>query len=356
LNLKDEYNKAFVESLANRLSTEASSFDKDSFVNGIINKSWEERELKDRVRHIAQTIYSHLDTDFADQIEILKKVAPHYNGLPAFVFPDFVEQFGLEDFKTSKEAMEIFTQQSTAEFAIRPFIEKYKDQAMSQILIWSKSKNHHLRRLASEGTRPRLPWASPLREFIKNPKPSLPILENLKNDDSEYVRKSVNDISKDHPELVLKLAKSWYGNSTNTDWIVKHGLRTLLKRGDKNALAIFGLNDSTGISTSPIVLSDESIKIGHFIHFAFEVINTTSKERAIRLEYRIDFVKANGSLSGKIFQLSEFNLKAKSKKSFKRKQWFKQLTTRIHYPGKHRITLIVNGDPKTDVTLNLLNH
>ncbi|MDG1475827.1 MAG: DNA alkylation repair protein [Vicingaceae bacterium] len=357
MNLKDEYNKAFIEELSRKLKFVSTDFDTNSFNQSIINSDWEHRELKDRMRFITTNINTHLNFSYPKQIKILSKVVADYRGLKGMVFPDFVQVYGLNDLNTSLKAMELFTQYSTAEFAIRPFIEKYPKETMLQMLAWSTYKNEHLRRLASEGCRPRLPWASPLRNFIANPNPALPILENLKNDSSLYVRKSVanhlNDISKDHPNLVLKMTKSWYGEKTHTNWIVKHALRTLLKKGDKKALAIFGLDNSKNLETTNLTLSQNNIKIGEYIHFEFDVLNNSKKTRNIRLEYKIAFVKANGSASNKVFQLSEFSLKANNQKHFKRKQWFKELTTRKHYPGEHKITLVINGDEKSKIGLIL---
>jgi len=359
MNLKDEYNKVFVEDLATKLSTEVSFFDANSFIKSIINKNWETKELKERMRHVTEKIHSHLDVKYPKQIKILSKIVSNYGGLKGMVFPDFVQVYGLDDLNTSLKAMELFTQYSTAEFAIRPFIEKYPNETMQQMLAWSKHKNEHLRRLSSEGCRPRLPWASPLRNFIADPVSVLPILENLKNDEALYVRKSVanhiNDISKDHPNLVLELTKKWHGKTKNTDWIVKHALRTLLKKGDKKALAIFGLDDSTSLETSNLTLSRNEIKIGDFIHFEFDVTNNSKQTRNIRLEYKVAFVKANGSTSDKVFQISEFSLTPNKQKHFKRKQWFKELTTRKHYTGKHQITLVINGDEKSGIGLMLNN-
>ena len=359
MKLKDEYNEAFVVDLADKIYSKASSFNTTSFIKSIINTSWKKKELKERVRWISENINSHLQFSYPEQLVILKEIAPNYDGLKGLIFPDFVQMFGLHDLKTSLTALELFTQYSTAEFAIRPFIEKNPKATMQQLRDWSLHKNHHLRRLASEGSRPRLPWATPLRNFVLNPEPTLPILEQLITDESEYVRKSVanhlNDISKNHPDLVLQLAKKWYGNSKNSNWILKHGLRTLLKKGNKKALAIFGLANSSEIWIENLKLSNYKIKIGDFIFFEFNVINLSENTRNIRLEYKIDFVKANGSTSKKVFQISEFILKPKSSKKFIRKQNFKELTTRKHYSGEHKITLYVNGEEKSNVTLTLVN-
>lgn len=225
------------------------------------------------------------------------------------------------------------------------------------MVLWSTHENHHLRRLASEGCRLRLPWAPKLSGLITNPIPTLPILEQLKNDASLYVRKSVathiNDISKDHPKLVLSLTEKWYGEKPHINWIVKHALRTLLKKEDKKGLVIFGLDDSKNIEPSNLVLSGNILKIGEFIHFEFDLSNNSEQNRNIRLEYKIAFVKANGSTSNKVFQVSEFALKTNAKKYFKRNQWFKELSTRNHYPREHKITLVINGDEKDNITLEL---
>ena len=211
MNLKDEYNRNFIEKLANELKLHNSSFNKNSFIKSIINKDWENRELKDRMRFVTENIHSHLNLPYPKQIETLSKIVHQFRGLQGMIFPDFVQIYGLTDLNISLQAIELFTQYSTAEFAIRPFIEKYPKETLQQLKNWSLHKNDHLRRLTSEGSRPKLPWAPVLQEFIQNPTPCLPILENLKNDESLYVRKSVanhlNDISKNQSELVLEIAK-----------------------------------------------------------------------------------------------------------------------------------------------------
>lgn len=350
MNLKDEYNKEFVAKLANDIGFLIPSFNSDKFVKAIINKAWERKELKERMRYVTSMLNDFLPFNFKKQVELLLKVAPNYRGLQGMVFPDFVQVYGINDFNTSISALELLTQYSTSEFAIRPFIETYPNEAVQQILVWTKSENFHVRRLASEGCRPKLPWAPPLRQFIANPTPVIPILERLKNDETEYVRKSVanhlNDISKTQPELVLELANKWIGVSKNTDWIVKHGLRTLLKKGDKRALAIFKLDDASGLEVKFLSFKEDSIKIGDDLFFSFEISNQSNQERSIRLEYKIAYVKANGMSSKKIFKISEFTLGKKESKTFTRKQRFTDFTTRKHYPGEHVVIIVVNGEEK----------
>ncbi|MBV6485495.1 MAG: putative protein YhaZ [Flavobacteriales bacterium] len=350
MNLKEYFNKEFISRLADEFFFVHKPFNKKAFVNEIISGDWTNLELKERMRLITNKMHDFLPFDYVKQIQLLKQVAPKFSGIQGFVFPDFVQVYGLADFKTSIKALEFLTEFSTSEFAVRPFIEKYPNESIQQLMDWSKSENHHVRRLSSEGSRPKLPWAPPLREFIKNPKPVLPILENLKNDESLYVRKSVanhlNDISKNHPELVLEIAKKWYGKSKNTDWIVKQALRTLLKKGNKEALAIFGTSNADKIKVDDLKLSNNKLKIGEGFTFTFELQNTDKTNLTLRLEYIIHFMKSNGTTSPKIFKISETVLPAQTKKQLVRKHQFANLTTRKHYAGKHQLAIVVNGDVK----------
>ena len=138
MNLKEEYNRAFVEDLATKLSAKASSFQPDAFIKAIFNNNWNSKELKERMRCVTENIHGHLPVIYPKQIEALSSVVHHYNGLTGMVFPDFVQVYGLDDFRTSIKAMELFTQHSTAEFAIRPFIELFPKETMQQLLDWIK--------------------------------------------------------------------------------------------------------------------------------------------------------------------------------------------------------------------------
>lgn len=358
MNLKEEFNKEFISRLADEFFLVDSLFQKKQFVDELINNDWELLELKQRMRKITQTLSTYLPYAYLKQLEILKKIAPKFSGIQGFIFPDFVQIYGLDDYKTSIQALEVLTEYSTSEFAVRPFIEKFPKEILSQLVAWGKSKNHHVRRLASEGSRPKLPWAPPLREFIRNPTPVLPILQQLKNDDSLYVRKSVanhlNDISKNHPELVLDICKSWYGKTKNTDWIVKHALRTLLKKGDKNALEIFGTHEAKNIEIEEFYLSKNELKIREEFTFTFNIVNNNKTDETIRLEYIIHFAKSNGSTSPKIFKISENVLKSDNTKAITRKHKFADLSTRKHYVGKHQFSIVVNGDVRKVVDFELV--
>ena len=345
--LKNMYNHESLRKLALDIHAVYPSFQVDAFLNSTMDETWDDLELKTRGRQISTNMGKYLPVNYREAIGILDQVVANCTGFIGIIFPDFVEVFGQDgkDRDFSINALERYTVYSSSEFAVRPFIINHEEHMMKQMYDWSKHENEHIRRLASEGCRPALPWAQSLPKYKKDPTPILPILEQLKADPSLYVRKSVannlNDISKTHPDLVAKLAKEWYGKHEHTDWIVKHGCRTLLKKGNRDVLAIFGFHDATSINVDDFVLGATSISLGEEITFSFAIL--TKEATKVRLEYGIDFVKANGKRNRKIFQISETSLEANERKSYVKKHSFADLSTRKHYSGIHSITLIVNG-------------
>jgi len=294
---KNVFNREFVDSLSRELSIVYPSFNSHEFIISVLSEDWEERELKDRMNHISQLLGRYLPTDFEEAIKILKSVSVHFNGLAHMIFPAFVEIYGMDQFEISVDALENFTCLSSSEFSVRPFIVKYPDKMMSQMYHWAESDNHHIRRLASEGCRPRLPWAMALPAFKKDPSPILPILEKLKNDESEYVRRSVannlNDIAKDHKELVKAIAQEWIGKSKNTDKLIKHGCRTLLKQGDSEMLSLFGFTNPDHIKLKDLEVQ-KSVQMEESLTFSFVLVTEEAKLGKVRLEYAVGFMKKNG--------------------------------------------------------------
>ena len=360
--LKNIYSRSFIESFAAVLKKAYPKLDEKRFIELIFDKEWEARELKQRMRHIAEALHKVLPAEFAKAtdviiscIELLKKAKKGEMNFEYMFFPDFVEVYGLNDYKTSIAAFEKITQFTSAEFAVRPFLIKYPEKMQAQMLAWSKHPHAMVRRLASEGFRPRLPWAMAVPYLKKDPSIVLPVLGNLKNDPSETVRRSVannlNDIAKDHPDVVMEIAGKWYGKSVETDKLIRHGCRTLLKRGNTDALAHFGFADTKGMSIDRLATDKKKIKIGDDILFSFNV--SIAKPVKLRVEYAIDFVKANGKTSRKVFKMSEGEYR-KGIHSFNRKQSFRDFTTRKHYPGKHTISILLNGKERSSVEFVLV--
>lgn len=343
--LKNVYTKEYIKNLVFKIKENYKKFDENNFINSIFDNTWQNLELKARMRHIAITLNKYLPLQYTKQLEILKEVSKEFSSFEAMFFQDFVEVYGLDDFESSMKALEIFTQDSSSEFAIRQFILKYEDKTMNQMKVWAQSSNEHLRRLSSEGCRPRLPWAIALQKFKKDPTKVLEIIELLKNDKSLYVRKSVannlNDISKDNPHLVIDFVKTNLGVSKELDWICKHASRTLLKKADKQILKLFDFNKSHHINITNLSY-DSIVKIDGHLNFSFE-LTALEDLGNIRVEYAIDYLKSNGVHKKKVFMISQNEIKSSSKK-FTKKQSFKNMTTRKHYLGIHYISILLNGE------------
>ena len=363
--LKDLYSPEFYDNFLNAFQKVSPNIDRKAFLALIFDESWEQRELKDRMRHTAQVLHQFMPTTFKKASQLLKKLvkALEKEGIKEasveYMFlPDYLELYGLEDCAISIKAMEWLTPFTSCEFAIRPFIIRYPEVLIPQLLEWSKHKNHHVRRLASEGCRPRLPWAMALPALKKDPQAILPILENLKNDPTEYVRKSVannlNDISKDHPERVLTIGENWKNQSKETDWIIKHSCRTLLKKGNKRAMRLFGYSKTNQLELKQFAVQNNQVKIGGALNFSFQIANKAKTKALLRIEYGIDYLRANGSLSRKVFKITERELAAGANLEMERKQSFRIITTKTFYPGQHRVALIVNGDELECLDFNLL--
>ncbi|HBY2624885.1 TPA: DNA alkylation repair protein [Clostridioides difficile] len=332
------------------------SFKVDEFIKSTMDETRNNLELKARCRKISMSLGMYLPEDYKEALSILEKSVTGFYF--AFFFPDFVEVYGQDDvnWDLSISALERNTKYWSSEFAVRAFIIKDEERMMAQMRKWSKHKNEHVRRLASEGCRPQLPWGQAISKFKKDPTPVLPILEQLKTDTSTYVQKSVtnnlNDISKTHPDLVISIAKDWYGKNKPTNWIVKHGCRTLLKKGNRDVLALFGYDDTTSINIQDFTLETTSISIGENLTFSFKIL--AKKATKTRLEYGIDYVKSNGKRNRKIFKISEVSLKENEKKSYMKKHSFADVSVRKHYPGIHSITtIIINGVEKGKLDFEL---
>lgn len=349
--LKNRYNYNSLHDLAWRMRTVYGQFQVDDFINEVMDETWAGLELKARMRRISTKLGEYLPSDYKQALDIIDKVVAGYpagfNDFTLMYFPDFIEVYGQDEchWELSVAALAGYTPLSSSEFAVRPFIIKHEERMMEQMLVWTRHENEHIRRLASEGCRPQLPWGQAMTGFKKDPTPVLGVLEQLKADPSLYVRKSVannlNDISKTHPELVTQIAKAWYGKNQHTDWIVKHGCRTLLKKGNRDVLDIFGFADADCVHIEGFTLSAAAIEFGDDISFSFSI--EAKKAAKIRLEYGVDYVKANGQRSRKIFQISEIFLEANGKKDYVKKHSFANFSTRKHYSGLHAVTLIVNG-------------
>ena len=345
--LKNLYDENYINILANNINNHYVDFNKNNFMTSVFDNEWQNKELKKRMRHISNVLKLFLPNEYKKSIYILKNTFINMNSkysLENMIFQDFVEVYGLEYFEISIDALEYFTINSSSEFAIRQFILKYPDRTIAKMKLWARDKNEQIRRLSCEGCRPRLPWAIALIKYKKEPKEILSILEILKDDESLYVRRSVanslNDISKDNPQIIRDIAKNWIGIDKNRDWILKHGCRTLLKNGDTKILEIFGFKADSNISICNFVLN-KSVKMGRDLKFSFLLKSVKSLGR-IRVEYSISFLRLNNKYSKKVFKISE-GLCNKNSKSISKYYSFRPISTRKYYKGLHKLNIIVNG-------------
>ena len=332
-------------------------FQSEAFVSTVCDKQWPDRELKEKMRHTTASLHQFLPKDYKKAVDILVAIVPKVTGFEAIVLPDYVEVYGQDHWDISLPALGELTKCGSSEFGIRPFLNKDLETTMKYMLNWADNEDFKVRRFASEGCRPRLPWAAGVPALKKDPSFILPILEKLKDDPEEFVRKSVannlNDISKDHPETVLDICERWQGNSKNTDWIIKHACRTLLKQGNKRAMLLFGFANPELMEIEKLNLSTISPKIGDDISFSFELNLNIKEKQKVRLEYIVHFVKANGKTSPKVFQIKEVVL-APGKHAVTKKHSLRNMSTRKHYPGEHSIEVVINGEKKASATFNLL--
>jgi len=339
---KNIYNEKEIIRLSDEIKILYPDFQQKQFVDSLINKTWEQKELKERMRAISLTLGEFLPHEYGEALDILKEVQGKFNGLFHLVFPDFVEVYGLEYYERSIEALKFFTANCSSEFAVRPFLIKYPD-FIEVFKEWAKDESEHIRRLSSEGCRPRLPWGMALSQFKQDPSKVLEVLELLKDDKSEYVRKSVannlNDISKDNPKIVKEVFQKWYGKSKNTDWIIKHGARSLLKAGDSDVLKLFGYS-SKDIEVSNLEVTT-SIKLNGYLDFSFKIFSKKALGK-LRIEYKLGFLRQKGKLNYKIFKISEREIKEKEL-TIKKSHHFKEVTTRKYYKGIHTLSVVVNG-------------
>ncbi|MBO9564449.1 MAG: DNA alkylation repair protein [Niastella sp.] len=350
---KNIYNDTFFNGFTAVLKKTLTGFDKKRFLKKVYDDAWEGRELKQRMKHIALVMHEFMPAKYDQATEKIRDIITALRkngvngGLEYMIFTEYIDNFGIDHYDTSMEAFEFITQFISCEFAIRPFILRYPQKTMKQMLLWSKHESLHVRRFASEGCRPRLPWSMALPFLKKDPSPILPILENLKDDPSEFVRKSVannlNDIVKDNPDVVLDIVKRWQGHSPRTDWIIKHGSRTLLRKAHPQAMRIFGLAVADKIVVDKLKLETNSINIGDAMNFSFTLTNTSAKPIKLRVEYGIDYMKSNGKANRKLFKITENTYQPGQVYTFKRNQSFRNLTTRKHYAGQHALSIVING-------------
>lgn len=354
--LKEQYGEAIPQNIASMLKKAYHAFDTTAFVDGCL-RGYQQLELTARARHISAQMRIYLPEDFAQSCDIITQSLPeplantNEFGMGPFIYLPHVfyaAEYGLNDFENAMRLQYELTQRFTAEFSIRAFIQAHPDKTLERLNQWCTDPSPHVRRLVSEGTRTRLPWASRLPEFQQDPTPVFALLEKLKDDESLYVRRSVannlNDIYKDNPLAVKERAKTWLqGADKNRRWLINHALRSAVKAGDKQALEILGFNKPENVDIGKSEIKPSTPRLGEAVEIGCTITNCQQHAQPLMIDAKVYFVKANGQTSAKVFKLKKVELSANQTVTIRKKIALKQLTTRMHYPGKHDVSVILNG-------------
>lgn len=344
--LKDWFDEARHRSIARELAQLAPKFDAKTFLKLVLD-GLEERTLMERLHQCAVATDAALPGSFQQKVRVLQKLAPKLGHEFVTIFlGDFVATFGREDFEFSMEALRFFTVFGSSEFAVRPFIVADQARALKTLLQWTKDVDEKVRRLASEGSRPRLPWGMRLQALVRDPAPTIAILEALKDDESLFVRRSVanhlNDITKDHPEFVLQLLEGWELERAHLHWIAKQACRTLIKRGHPRALKLFGFGKKAEV-TATLQASPQRLTLGERLTLTAVITSTSRQSQRLAVDYVIHYMKARGVSAEKVFKWTEVDLPARGTLELSKSQVIRDFTTRKHHPGRHRVELQING-------------
>lgn len=349
---KNWINESVVQTIANEIAKNHKAFDKKSFEK--VSNELSSLELKARVLLITKQLKSHLPADYLKSLKIIQGAinSNKITGFSLWPFSEFIGQYGLDHFDESMQAMYNLTQNFTSEFCVRPFLIKDHQKVLSYFKKWSADENVHVRRWVSEGSRPLLPWGLRIERFKKDPSYTLPLLNALKFDEELYVRKSVanhlNDISKHHPRVVIETLRNWEKKCPKEhleklNWIKRHSLRTLIKKGNPDALKLMGVGGPAKVKVSKIRIKQPNLKIGDTLEFNFDIQSTSTKRQKIVVDYAIYFIKKNGSSAPKVFKLKTFEIPSKEKVKINKRHSLKKITTMVYNSGVHKLALQING-------------
>ncbi|NKB56551.1 MAG: DNA alkylation repair protein [Alphaproteobacteria bacterium] len=360
---KKNFDETTIRSAAGHLACAAASFDSEGFVARATD-GLDALELKARSNQIVDALEVFLPDDFPVAVEILiASLAPAEDladgnlvdgvstrgirGWMIMPLADYIARRGLDHLELSLDVLKIMTPRFSSEFAIRPFLHRFPRPTLAILAEWIADSDEHVRRLVSEGTRPRLPWGMRLSGFVVDPTPVIALLECLKDDPSEYVRRSVannlNDISKDHPERAVEIARDWMdGASKERQRLVRHALRTLIKSGHPGALQLLGYG-SAQVSLRRSEIQPAQIVLGEAITFELELESDMASDQALIIDYAVHHQRAGGKTTAKVFKWKTMILNGGGVFIGTKRHAIKPITTRRYYPGRHRVEILVNG-------------
>ena len=354
--LKDAFGADVVRAIAADLHAAWPALDARAFTRDCL-RGFDALELTQRAHRVAEVMHAHLPAGFEEAADVIvRSLGPErehtarVDAAPFRYLPHgyFVGRYGLDHFEASMRAQHELTRRFTAEFSIRPFLVRHREATLARLEDWARDPNVHVRRLVSEGTRPRLPWAPRLRVFQEDPAPVLRLLELLRDDPERYVQRSVannlNDIGKDHPGVAAETCRRWAeGAPPGRAWIVRHALRSLVKRGDGAALATLGYAARPRVAVRGVRIAPGRAAIGGRVEIAFEIRSRARVPQALLVDLVVHFVKASGATRARVFKLRRVSLPAGGREALRARLSLVQRSTRTHRPGRHAVDARVNG-------------
>jgi 3-methyladenine DNA glycosylase AlkC len=367
---KNNISAELISCFADHLEKHLASFNRNQFESAIVDEL-DRLELKERAQLIADQLHSVLPTDHKTRhrilLDMLHPLEDAGNGMQSdgqgirgwgmMPLCAVVGQHGLETFDESMDVLKQMTSRFSSELDVRYFLLADQERALEIMTGWISDTNRHVRRLVSEGTRPRLPWAMQLPRLIADPSPVLPLLEKLRDDKEEYVRRSVanhlNDISKDHPDLVADLTQRWMrGADKNRKKLLRHACRTLIKHGHPVALDAFGFSKPE-IELNALSIRAPVVEFGQTLDFSVQLRSTGNVPQSLVIDYLLHFKKHNGQLSAKVFKWTTVSVAPKATIDLQRNHAIRSISTRKYYEGEQALSLRINGEDYGYKTFNL---
>lgn len=357
---KELFSPAMVRDIARHLARRLPGLDAAAWAAPVL-AGLDVRELKARALWIADHLHHTLPGDPAERAEVLRGMlrasGPGLSGWAVLPLTLVVGQHGIADFDRSLDLLRVMTTRFSSEFGIRYLLLADQDRALATLGSWVGDPDHHVRRLVSEGTRPRLPWAMQLPRLRADPSPVLPLLQALRDDPSDDVRRSVanhlNDIAKDHPDLTADIARRWMGDATPVRRrLLRHACRTLIKDGHPGALRAFGL-DTPSVRLEALAVATPVVLFGQPLRFMARIVSTGLRPQRLAIDYVVGFVKSNGRQAAKVFKWTERTLGPGEVCVLERSHAIRPITTRRYYAGTHGLRLRINGHDFGDAGFDL---
>lgn len=365
--MKDKLAHAEIAQISQVLSKLIDSFDTVKFSKHC-EAGLESRELKQRVSYLVDVLAEYLPNNFQDTAKLFLALKVHWNGQPstqswssfaAWPIIDYIGHYGRDEPALALTLLAELTSLFTAEFALRYYVEHHYELTLSQCLVWTQHDDEHIRRLASEALRPKLPWAKQIDLLIKRPADIFTVLDQLKDDTSIYVRKSVannlNDISKYYPDQVVAHCKQWQPGASNYClWIIRRALRTLVKQGHVEALVLLGYSIKPDIKVSALKGNRSDLRLGDGLKLNVTIASLKTLPQKLMVDYKVHHMKANGVTTHKVFKWKDMVLDSHAVVELSKLHPFKVITTRQYYSGQHTIELVINGQCYSKHNFNLV--